>query len=144
MRKIAFAAFFALALSVGAALAAASHNDSAVLSTDTTYQNRVKVALVAACVNISAEVITGLTGATPIAVHLKRANYCATVLAAPDSFKVLFALTVATDANVLADATQGGTVALTAGNVAAQAALTTDPHLDAAVAGQLPAYLAVP
>ncbi len=126
MRKIAFAAF-ALALSINPALAAASHNDSAVLST-----------------NISAEAITGLAGTTPIAVHLKRANYCATVLAAPDSFKVLFALTAATDANVLADATQAGTVVLTSGNVAAQAALVTDAHIDAAVAGELPAYLAVP
>ncbi len=143
MRKIAFAAF-ALALSINPALAAASHNDSAVLSTDTAYQNRVKVSLVTACVNIAAEAITGLTGTVPIAVHLKKANYCALVLASPDTFKVIFALTVATDVNVLADATQAGTVALTSTNVAAQAALTTDAHIDSAVAGQLPAYLAVP
>jgi len=143
MRKIAFAAF-ALTLSIGAAFAAASRNDSAVLSTDTTFQNRVRESLVATCFNISSEAVTGLSGTMPIALHLKRANYCQTVLASPDSFKQIFADAVATDANVLADATQAGTVALTSANVAAQAALATDAHIDTAVSSQFNGFLTVP
>lgn len=145
MRKISFAAF-ALALSIGAALAAASRNDSAVLSTDATFENRVRESVVATCFNISSEAITGLSGTMPIALHLKRANYCQTVLASPDSFKQIFADAVATDANVLADATQGGTVVLTSGpgNVATQAALVTDAHIDTAVSSQFNGFLTVP
>ena len=143
MRKIALAAF-ALVLSIAAALAAASRNDSAVLSTDTTFENRVRESLVATCFNISSEAITGLSGTMPVALHLKRANYCSLVLAAPDSFKQIFSDAVATDANVLSDATAAGTISLTTGNVAAQAALVTDAHIDTAVSSQFNGFLTVP
>lgn len=138
MRKIAFAAF-ALALSVGTALAAASHNDSAVLSTDTTYQNRVQESALALCVQtvVSEDPRT-------VVNHKQRAAFCQLVVSAPATFKVLFAATTATDTTVLADATQAGTVALTTGNVAAQAALVTDAHIDNAVAAEFNTFLVLP
>jgi len=143
MRRIIFAGF-ALAFAICGAFGAASLSDSAILASEPTFENRVRESLVSTCISVSSEAITGLTGTMPIAVHLKRANYCVSVLAAPDSFKTLFSFSVATDASVLADATVNGTVVLTSGNVAAQAALATDAHIGSAISGQLPAYIGVP
>lgn len=139
MRKIILATM-ALALSVASALAAASHNDSAVLSSDPTFQNRVREALAAACITVANEAISAST----LSLHKKRADLCVLILNAPDSYKILFAFSVATDASVLADATANGTVALTSGNVATQEALVTDAHIDAAIGNQANAYLVLP
>jgi len=57
------------------------------------------------------------------------------------AYVTLFANAVATNATVLSDATQAGTVVLTTGNVAAQAALVTDAHIDAAIAGMFNAFI---
>ena len=65
-------------------------------------------------------------------------------MVSPETYKVLFADMIATDANVLADATQAGTVALTSGNVATQAALVTDAHMDAAVSSEFNTFLVLP
>lgn len=143
MRKIIGAAF-AIALSSVSAFAAASHNDSAVLSSDATFQNRVRQSLVSACVTVSTEAVTGLTGSMPLDLHKRRVNFCALVLAAPDSFKTLFADTVAVNATVLNEATQNGTVAITSANVATQAALVLDNDMDAALSLDLNAFLILP
>lgn len=116
---------------------AASRADSAVLLTDATFQNRIKESLEAACQAISTEGFS-------VAFHRERQRFIAQVVAAPDTFKTLFATLAATDTNVLADATQGGTVALTTGNVAAQAALVTDAHLDAAISGEFNTFIVEP
>jgi len=63
---------------------------------------------------------------------------------APDTFKILFAMNVANDASVIADATVNGTVVLTTGNVATQAALVTDAHMDTAISGEFNAYFRTP
>jgi hypothetical protein len=63
---------------------------------------------------------------------------------APDAYKVLFANTVATDANVSGDATVAGTVPLTTGNVATQAALVTDAHIDNAISSQFNSFFRTP
>lgn len=107
----------------------ASRNDEFVLSTDSGFRNRVRTSLIAAAIAITNEGWAAL-------FHEQRMRYAVGILNAPDSFSPLFANGVATDAAVIADATQGGTLALTAANVAAQAALVTDAHIDAAVSGQ--------
>lgn len=115
----------------------ASRADSAVLASDPTFQNRVRESLVSACQNIATE---GWT----VAFHRERAKFAAQVVASPDSFKTTFAVLCATDTNVLADATQGGTVALTSANVATQAALVTDAHLDAAISSEFNTFIVEP
>jgi hypothetical protein len=62
----------------------------------------------------------------------------------PDSYKTMFSMSVATDLNCINDATASGTVTLTAGNTAAQAALVTDAHIDTAISGQYNAFLTLP
>jgi hypothetical protein len=128
-----------LAASVANAQGAASHSDSAVLSTDPTYQNRVQESLLAYCVQtvVSEDPRT-------VVNHKQRATLCELAVTSPASFKTLFAATTATDTTILADATQAGTVALTSGNVAAQAALATDAHIDNAVAAEFNTFLLLP
>src|SRR6266849_4450394 len=116
---------------------AASRADSAVLASDPTFQNRVRESLVAACQAIAGEGFT-------VAFHRERSRFAAQVVEAPDSFKTTFAILCATDTNVLADATQAGTVVLTSGNVAAQAALVTDAHLDAAISAEFNTFIVEP
>ncbi|SRR5579883_2521856 len=112
---------------------AASRSDMNVLQTDATFVGRVRASMLAASVSITTEAVT-----TPL--HKKRTTQAAAILNAPDSWKQLFAATVATDANVISDATAGGTVALTSADVAAQAALVTDAHIDAAVSAQFNSF----
>lgn len=113
---------------------AASYSDKAVLAADPGFQGRVKASLIAACVAISNE---GWT----VVFHEQRMRYAVGVLNSPGSFAPLFANAVANDAGVIGDATAGGTVALTAGNVVAQGALVTDAHLDVAVAASFGSFI---
>lgn len=116
---------------------AASRSDMNMLSTDTAFQNRVRASMIAASIAITTEAWT-------VAFHRERQTYAVAILNSPDSFKALFANSVATDANVISDATQAGTVVLTSGNVAAQAALATDAHIDAALSGQFNSFFRCP
>ena len=111
---------------------AASRNDMNLLQADATFTSRVRSSLVAACVAITNEA----HGAD----WRERQTRAVTVLNGPDAFKALYATTAATDANVIADATQNGTVVLTPANVAAQAALVTDAHIDNAISGQFNSF----
>jgi hypothetical protein len=115
----------------------ASRSDSYQLSTDPTFQNRVRSSLVAACISIVNE-------GWAVAFHRERDTFAVQVMNAPDTYKLLFANAVATDASCLADATAAGTVVLTSGNVATQAALVTDAHIDAAVSGQFNSFFRTP
>lgn len=135
MRKLAIIAIWLL--SVVNAFAVASYADKAILSSDTTFQNRVREVIAANCISIANEGFA-------VVNHKKRADFCVLILFTPDSYKTLFAITMATDTSVIADATQAGTVVLTAGNVATQAALVTDGHLDTAFSSQLNSYLQLP
>lgn len=116
---------------------AASRADSAILLTDATFQNRIKESLEAACQAVATE-------GFGVPFHRERQKFLTQVVQAPETFKTLFATLAATDTSVLADATQGGTVALTTGNVAAQAALVTDAHLDAAISGEFNTFIVEP
>lgn len=114
-----------------------SYGDKHFLQSDTQFQNRVRASLVAAAVNIANE-------GWAVVFHKQRADRAALILLSPDTYKLLFAASVATDANCIGDATQAGTVVLTAGNVAAQAALVTDAHIDAAISAEYNAFLTLP
>lgn len=117
---------------------AASFNDMAVLAADTTFQNRVKAAMITGAVVVSAE------NKSTVAFHRERETYAVQVMNSPDTYKVLFANAIATDATVLADATQAGTVALTTGNVATQQALVTDAHITTALGLVFNAFFRMP
>lgn len=116
---------------------AVTYNDKYQLAQDPTFQNRVKTSLIAACISIKNEAVgTGF--------HRERETYVVSVMNSPDSYKVLFANAVATDALVINDATAAGTVALTSGNVAAQQANVTDAHIDTAIASQFNSFFRTP
>jgi hypothetical protein len=115
----------------------ASHADSFNLSINGTFQNRVQVSLISACVNISSE---GWT----VAFHRERASFCAQVLQSPALFVPLFSNAAATDANVLSDATAGGTIVLTSTNSSTAQAAVTDTHIDTAVASMFNAFIREP
>lgn len=123
---------FVLAILAAPAIgqAAASYSDKYTLSTDTTFQSRVRAALHTYCGTVFNE------DPRTALMHTERLARCVAILGAPDSFKTLYADTVALDASVISDATAGGTVVLTGGNVQAQAALVTDAHIDAAIGAQ--------
>lgn len=115
---------------------AVSYNDKYVLSTDSGFQNRVREALLTYCATVANEASN-----TPF--HTTRIQRAVGVINSPDNFKAIYANAAAMDAGVIGDATQAGTVSLTSTNVAAQAALVTDAHLDAAIQAQFN-YFVVP
>jgi hypothetical protein len=116
---------------------AASYSDKYLLSQDLTFQNRVRMSLITACISIYNE-------GYAIPFHRERQTFATAVMNAPDTYKVLVASGVATDANCISDATAAGTVVLTAANAAAQAALVTDTHVDTAIAGQFNTFFRTP
>lgn len=119
---------------------AASHSDSYQLSQDATFQNRVQAALLTAFVAISNEGVA-------VPYHRERTFFIVAALgstASLNSAVILFSNTVATDSTCLSDATQAGTVVLSSTNRAAQAALVTDAHIDAAISSQFNAFIRVP
>ena len=115
---------------------AASLSDSSILGTNVKFMARVQAALVAACGAIATE-------STATASHPYRLQLVHAVLARPTAmqdYATLFAWMVSTDALVLADATQAGTVVLSSGNADAQQALVTDAHIQTAVSGFFNAF----
>ncbi len=112
---------------------AASFNDMALISTDSTFINRVASALWQACVSIANEAAAR--------DHPARKAYAAQILNNPNTYKPLFVNVVSVDTTVIADATQAGTVVITTGNVAAQAALATDAHMATAVSAAFNAFI---
>lgn len=118
---------------------AASHNDQYQLSQDVGFQNRVQAALIAACISISNEAWSAL--------HRQRQSLVVQILQSPTGTNTnwvqLFSNTVATDTNVIADATVGGTVAITSGNRSTQAVLVTDGHIDTAISSSFNSFLTI-
>lgn len=116
---------------------ATTFKDMDILRGDTVFQGRVRAALISICVAIMNE-------AWSTAFHRERSSYASQILNAPDSFVPIFASSVSTDSTVIGDATQAGTVALTTGNVATQAALVTDAHISSAISGQFNSFFRTP
>ena len=115
----------------------ATFKDMDQLRLDATFQGRIRAALISLCLGASNEAWT-------VPFHRERQIFAVNVVNSPDAFVSNFASSVATDATVIADATQGGTVAITGANVATQQALITDAHLQAAVLAQINSYLKAP
>lgn len=116
---------------------AVTHKDRYTLSTDPTFKTRVQAALITACVSIANE---GWT----VPFHRERANFASQILSSPSSpvdYVQLFTNTVATDATCISDATAAGTVVLSGANIATQAALVTDVHIDVALSSEFNAFI---
>ncbi len=115
-------------------------SDQAILAGNAVFISRVQEALVAACVAIQSE-------ATSTAFHYARTRFATQVMqqmaTAPMQWPQAFAFSVATDANVIGDATAAGTITLTAANIVAQQALITDAHINAAVSSQFNSFFNV-
>lgn len=120
---------------------AVTHNDKYQLSQEPTFQNRVQASLVAACIAMANE-------GWAVAFHRERSDFANRVLLSPNgsnaNYVQLFSNVVATDTNVIGDATQAGTVALTSGNRATQQALVTDAHIDNAISSVMNAFIREP
>lgn len=119
---------------------AVSYSDKYQISQEPTFQNRVQASLVAACIAIANE---GWT----VPFHRERSVFATAILQGPTSptnYVQLFSNAVATDATVAGDATQGGTVAVTANNRIAQTALVTDAHIDSAISSQFNSFVREP
>lgn len=116
---------------------AVTHKDRYTLSTDPTFKTRVQAALIAACVSIANE-------GTTVPFHRERGGFAAQILFSPSSptdWVQLFTNSVSTDATCISDATAAGTVALTSANIATQAALVTDAHIDSAISAEFNAFI---
>lgn len=118
-------------------------NDEYQLSLDAVFQNRVQVALIAACVAIGNED----PRSTPS--HRERQTYAQQILNSSVSnnqsaYVTQFAQAVATVTAVINDATQNGTVSLTTSNRAAQAALVLDADINNAVSAVFDTFIRLP
>ena len=123
----------------------ASHNDSYQISQSPLYQNRVQAALLLYLASVESE--NGAANPWNAPWHRERTNFVNLILSSPTSLSNivnLFAATSSTDANVLNDATAGGTVPITAGNRDTQQALITDTHIDNAISSQFNSFIRIP
>jgi hypothetical protein len=116
---------------------AASYSDQQFLAADTAFQNRVRQSLITACTSIKNEAVT-------TAFHREREAFLVGVINNPDNYKVIISQSIATNASVIGDATASGTVVLTGGNAATQAALVTDGHIDTAIASNFNSFFRTP
>ncbi|SRR6266852_1591358 len=121
-----------------AATPSPNYNDQQLLASDPTFQNRVRQSLIAACLAIKSE------SSTTVAFHRERETFLVAVMNQPDIFKIMITNSVATNANVISDATVVGATPLTSGNVATQAALVTDPHIDTAISSNFNSFFRTP
>lgn len=101
--------------------------DENLLPTDLTFLKRIQSAVIAASVAIS-------TDGQVTALALKRHAQVVQILAAPSTWAILFAQTIAaSDPTTINQATNNGAVSLTPTNLASQAALITDATITNAV-----------
>jgi hypothetical protein len=112
----------------------ATFNDSKVLANDPSFRARVQAAAIPTCGSFFTEPNT-----TPY--HHERIRFASKFIQNPDGYTKALASRVAIDTDVIEDATVGGTVILTNGNVASQQQRITDPHLSSALGTQINGYL---
>jgi hypothetical protein len=120
-----------------AATPSPNYSDQQLLAADGTFQNRVRQSLITACNSIKNEAAT-------TAFHREREAFLVGVMSNPDNYKAIVSQSVATNASVIGDATVAGTVPLTVGNAATQAALVTDVHIDTAIASNFNSFFRTP
>jgi hypothetical protein len=111
-----------------------TRSDMTILGDDALFVDRVRASLVLYCQG------TVIGEAASTAYHDKRNAFAIAVLNSPNSFKQRVAYSVATDSNVIGDATTGGTVALDTGNVDTEQANVADTHLDSAVSSMFNSF----
>lgn len=116
---------------------ATTHSDANFLCQDPGFQGRIRAALISYCIVVSKE-------GWSVPFHQERAQYASQVLNSPDTYKLLFSNTVATDPFVIGPVTAAGTVVLTAGNVATQAALVGDVDIDNTITTQFNSFFRTP
>jgi hypothetical protein len=116
---------------------AVSHSDRTILGADVLFVNRVRASLVVYANG------TVIGEAKTTAYNNRRYPFAISILTNPDSFKQRFAFVVATDTNVINDATGSGATALTTGNVDTQQASVTDAHMDTAVTNAFNSFINV-
>src|SRR5438132_5487356 len=116
---------------------AVSRSDMTILGAGALSANRVRASLVVYCNG------TVVGEAASTAYHNRRYPFAISVLSNPDSYKQRFAYVVATDTNVINDATGSGATALTTANVDAEQENVTDVHMDAAVAAAFNSFINV-
>jgi hypothetical protein len=121
-----------------AATPSPNYTDQQLLAADLTFQARVRQALLKGCVAIKAEDPT----TTPF--HREREAFAVSVANNPDAYKILMSQSISSAANVINDATVSGATPLTSGNVATQAALVTDAHIDAAITANFTSFFRTP
>jgi hypothetical protein len=127
---------FALLLMGGAAFAAASRNDQYVLAQEATFQQRVRSSMIAAAVAIYNEAWSQ--------THARRAALAVAIMNTPDSYKALFANTVATDTTCSNAVQASAGTALVSPVSATALAACTDAMIDNAVAAQFNTFALPP
>jgi hypothetical protein len=120
-----------------AATPSPNYADKQLLASDQTFQNRIRQAMIAGCISVKNEALS-------VAYHRERETFVVAVINQPDTYKPLFAYAVAADTAVINDATVNGATPLTSANVAAQAALVTDAHIDTALAASFNTFFRTP
>ena len=118
-------------------MANATFKDMAVLATDPTFLSRVQSAMLTYCGVVASE---GWT----VAFHRERQTFGAAVVNSPSVYAPLFCNIVASNLICANEATVNGTVALTSGNVATQAALVLDTDISNAIASQFNSFFRTP
>jgi hypothetical protein len=143
MIRILAALVLMTSLAFAAATPSPNLSDQQLLASDTTFMARVTESLITTCNAIASEAISTTM---PVWLHIKRSNQCALMVQPTNlaAWHVIVAQMVATDSACINDATVAGTVSLTSGNVAAQAALVTDAHIGTAISSQFNMLLTVP
>jgi hypothetical protein len=101
---------------------AVSLNDMDVLRQNPLFKARVRAAIVEGAIAVASE-------AWSVPFHRERSVYVTQILNDPDVYLDAFSGALATNTTVINAATQGGTVALTSGNVDTQQALATDGNI---------------
>jgi hypothetical protein len=120
-------------------MATANLTDMSILAADTTFGNRVQMALTELCTTtIPAETIS----TNAVQLHIARKNYASQVLNNPNTYKALFVLAAAANQIVANEATAGGTlVGMTPAQIITAAALTLDTDINNAVAAAFNAFI---
>ena len=108
--------------------------DQANLANDPSFKARVQAAMIGGALTIQGE-------ASTVAGHYRRVSLSVLILNNPAAYAALFVQSVATDPSVISDATAAGTVTITAGNAATQAALVTDAHILSALNNQINSFV---
>ena len=119
-----------------AATPSPNYSDQQLLAGEPTFVNRVRQSMINACV--------GIANDKSAAYWRERQAFAVGCMNAPDTYKTIFAQMTASNSAVISDATVAGATPLTSGNVAAQAALVTDAHIDTVITSNFNSFFRTP